>query len=325
MGKEIDVVTLGYIFNERIQTISGSIVGPFLGATASYGSIGLARAGYSTGLVSNIGSQTPWSLIKTFTEAGVDLQGLNIYPGASETKDLLRYFEDGTKLIEYETRAPRIMPQDIPNSYLETMRVMMLALVDYEVDLSTIHYVKERRPNVIISADLGGVGGAHSTAPLRKKYIYNKGGAMQKEYLSLIDIGKMSFEDYVCMTGKIGTNYREAAEDMIAAGIKIVILTLGAEGSYILTAEGKEYWIAPIKTYEGVVDTTGAGDTYISVFTAEYVQTGDILKAGMFASATTSILIEKTGGVSLERCPDRAAIEARINRYLAEKKSNNGE
>jgi len=316
MKKNIEIITFGYIFNEHIQTVDGNIIGPLLGGTASYGSIGLARAGYSTGIVTNIGPDTDKVLLAPFEQAGVDMDGFNVYEDGSETKDLLRYFEDGTKEIEYITRAPRIMPKDIPKSYLGSMKVMMLCLVDYEVDISTIKYIKEKCPDIIVAVDLGGAGGAHSTTALRNEYIVKDNGRLQKELMSLFDITKMSFEDYVCLSGKSDVSYYEAAKDIIDSGVKIAIITLGEEGSYILTREGKEYNISAVTPYNGVIDTTGAGDTYICIFTAEYFKTGDIERAASFASAATSILIEKTGGVSLDRCPDRKMIEKRLEQSV---------
>jgi sugar/nucleoside kinase (ribokinase family) len=316
MSKGVDIVTLGYIFNEHIKTNDGVVSGPYLGGTESYGSIGLAKAGYTTGAVTNIGPDTEKELLEPFKIAGVDMAGFNVYPGESETKDLLCYFEDGTKEITYLKRAPRVMPQDIPEVYLKTMKVCMLCLVDYEVDTSTIKFIKNKCPDVIVSVDLGGTGGAHSTKAMRDEYIVANGGKKQKELIGLIDIGKMSLEDYICITGKADVSLREAAEDMLNAGLKIVIITLGGDGSYILTREGEEYRIPAVTPYHGVIDTTGAGDTYVCIFTAEYLKTGNIEKAAYFASATTSILIEKTGGASPQRCPSRKMIEERLKRFF---------
>ncbi|MDD5017622.1 MAG: carbohydrate kinase family protein [Eubacteriales bacterium] len=312
----VDIVVLGYIFNEHIMDKDGHISGPFLGATAAYGSMALGRAGFSTGLVSNVGPDTPFSLIEPFIKANVDLEGLNKYPDSCETKDILKYFDDGTKIIEYETRAPIIMPNDIPNKYLDTMKVMMLCLVDYEVDIKTIEHVRHKRKDVLVSADLGGIGGAHSTKELRNQYIYLNGGQLQKKVLSLIDIGKMSSEDYACISGKKSFTLKDAAQDLLDQGLSIVVITLGEDGCYIRTKDGQEFKTPAVTPINGVVDTTGAGDTFIVIFTAEYVRTGDIEKSALFASATSSILIEKTGGVSVERCPDRAMIEERLKSFL---------
>ena len=316
MSCGVDIVVLGYIFNEHIMDKDGQIRGPFLGATAAYGAMALGRAGFNTGLVSNVGPDTPFLLIEPLLKAGVNLKGMNSYPNACETKDLLKYFKDGTKIIEYKTRAPVIMPNDIPEIYLDTMKVMMLCLVDYEVDIEAIKYVKEKRKDVIVSADLGGIGGAHSTEKLRETFIYSNGAQRQKEYLSMIDIGKMSAEDYSCISGRKDFSLRDAAQDLIDQGLRIVVITLGEDGCYILTAQGQEFEKPAVTPFNGVVDTTGAGDTFIAIFTAEYERTGDIEKAALFASATSSILIEKTGGVSLERCPDRDMIEKRIERFI---------
>lgn len=71
--------------------------------------------------------------------------------------------------------------------------------------------------------------------------------------------------------------------------------------------------------YDGVVDTTGVWDIYIAVFAAEFTARGAMEDAMHLASATSSLITEKTGGVMLERIPERAVIDARLERYLSER------
>ena len=96
-----DVITLGYIFNEHIHYPDHKI-GPLLGGTVSYSAVCLGRLGNKTGIVSNIGLDTPDSLIKPFLDANIDIQGLNKRKGVSTTKNLLIYDENGNKNIKYD-------------------------------------------------------------------------------------------------------------------------------------------------------------------------------------------------------------------------------
>jgi len=87
-------------------------------------------------------------------------------------------------------------------------------------------------------------------------------------------------------------------------GPQIVIVTLAELGSVIY--DGTDF--IDIPPYEiDLVDSTGAGDTYMAGFTYEYLKTGDLKKAGCFASCVSSIMIEQVG-------PDFKMVEAEVRR-----------
>ncbi len=315
---KVDVVVMGYIFNERIR-FKDRIIGPVLGGTASYAAVCLGRLGTRTGIVSNIDNQTPEFLVRPLKEAGVDLSGLNRRPGIFTTEDLLVYDDNGNKHIEYLKRAPVINVEDIPDSYLDA-KIFHLCEVDFEVPLSTVKRIKQRCPSAKIAADLGGIGGAHSTPELRAEYIDAEDGLKFREYLRCIDYAKASLEDCSKIFGRPFRNAEIPAQMLLESGIEVVIITLGESGSFILTRGKGKFEIPAIEPNDGVVDTTGAGDTFISAFVSEYLISDDIWKAGIFAAATSSILIEKSGGVSSGRSPTRQNVLRRTETYFKTKR-----
>lgn len=81
-----------------------------------------------------------------------------------------------------------------------------------------------------------------------------------------------------------GGRSKEEIEDVIGkalkAGAKIVVTTMGMGGS--IATDGKErIFQSAIKADEPVVDTLGAGDTYIAAFLLEYWKSQDIRKAAL--------------------------------------------
>lgn len=67
---------------------------------------------------------------------------------------------------------------------------------------------------------------------------------------------------------------------MLSAGARIVVCTMGMDGSVI--TDGVERIFQPaVKSTEPVVDTLGAGDTYIAAFLLEYWHSRDMRKAAM--------------------------------------------
>lgn len=63
------------------------------------------------------------------------------------------------------------------------------------------------------------------------------------------------------------------------------------------------------------LDVTGAGDAFTAGFLASYLQSGDPIRASAYACATSAVVIEKTGGVCLDRMPTAQEAEARLSQW----------
>lgn len=311
----VDIVAMGYLFNEKILWPDGRVQGPVLGSTASYGSVALGRLGAKAGIVSIVGEETSRELLEPILECGIDLQGLEFRKGASEVCNMLQYFPDGSKELKYLKISPAIQYGDIPKEYLDA-KVFHLCLVDYEVPLETIQKLRRQNPTALITADLGGAGGAHSREETRSVYLDTEGGRYQREYLQNIDIGKISLEDARKSFRREFASPREAAKAYIEAGVGMIVVTLGGDGTYILDGEGTEITIPAVTPYRGVADTTGAGDTYITAFVAAYMESRDARWAAWYASATSSLMIEESGGVRLWRMPTDEQVRERLREYF---------
>ena len=97
------------------------------------------------------------------------------------------------------------------------------------------------------------------------------------------------------MTGLPTSNLAEvkaAGRFLLAQGIKNVIVTMGSQGSLWLS-EQEDLQIPTLKVE--AVDTTGAGDSYIGCFAAEYVASGDVKKSMELASAYAAFGVTRKG------------------------------
>jgi ribokinase len=75
-------------------------------------------------------------------------------------------------------------------------------------------------------------------------------------------------------------------------GVEIALITLGAEGSVAVSrASRKQVDGVPVE----VVDTTAAGDTYIGAFGVEWLRSGDMEQAMVFASHAASLCVSRFG------------------------------
>ena len=84
-----------------------------------------------------------------------------------------------------------------------------------------------------------------------------------------------------------------AARKALALGIRIVVVTKGSEGSKIYTKE-KEYVIPAFPAKE-ILDTTGAGDSYMAGFIKATTLFTDLQQCGEFAAMVSTMCIERKG------------------------------
>ena len=123
-----------------------------------------------------------------------------------------------------------------------------------------------------------------------------------RSVLDYVDIIKISDEEIQLLTD---TDTPEAAANkLLERGIKYVIVTLGKQGSYVATKNFSV--IAGCKDVK-VVDTTGAGDSFMGGFLYKLCKdnafSGDITEAKLkeyaeFASDVASICVSKRGAIN---------------------------
>jgi fructokinase len=101
-------------------------------------------------------------------------------------------------------------------------------------------------------------------ANVRPDFIVNKQNYLARfvELTHKVDIIKISDEDYRYLYG--AKDFNEVSRSWIDNGVKLVILTLGSEGSKVIYCNGNEVFAESLKV--DVVDTIAAGDTFNAGF-----------------------------------------------------------
>jgi sugar/nucleoside kinase (ribokinase family) len=305
--QKLDLVAIGHLIKENIK-FPHKTIGPVLGSPATYSSVAAARLGVKAGIITKIGKDISQYLLKPLFEAGVDTAGLKV-DGENTTTNLLSYDASGNKTFRYSKKAPDILFNDVPRSYL-TATIFYICPINYEVSLETISHIHSLGKTMAM--DLGGWGGAASTTHPKGAKDYH----VLRKLIEYLHIVKASTEDCEYLFHSRGITVNEVPHLFVEWGAKIGIVTLGEGGSIV--AYGKRQFRVPTFS-DNVVDCTGAGDVYSAGFLAEYLRTKDVEKSALFASATSSLVIEDSGGVSAERMPTRSEVLERIttmkNRY----------
>jgi len=124
-----------------------------------------------------------------------------------------------------------------------------------------------------------------------------------RRVLPYVDIMKLSEEEAELLTDLEAPE--EAAEKLLAKGVRLVAVTLGKDGAYV-AMKGKQVRV-PGHSVE-VVDTTGAGDAFWGAFLHkliekmkkgnwEQMELEDLKGLAEFANAAAACCVRKRGGI----------------------------
>jgi sugar/nucleoside kinase (ribokinase family) len=300
---KLDFVAIGHLIKETIE-FPEKRVGPILGSPVAYSSVTAAKLGMKVGMVTKIGKDMPEDLLKPLAEVNVNKRGIKI--GEETTTNLLIYDRLGNKRIEYLKRAPDIFFEDIPTDYLKA-EIIFICPMNYEVLVETVKTIR-KKSKATLAVDLGGYGGAASSKhPRDLKFL--------KKLVGYFDIVKVSSEDcrHLFLSEEISYP-KKIADLLIKWGASIGIVTLGEKGCIVATKTDKfEVPTLPNKA----VDCTGAGDVFCAGFLAEYLKTKDARKSALFANVTSSLVVESTGGVTVQRMPTSSMVYEKIKAFDA--------
>ncbi|MEG2377435.1 MAG: carbohydrate kinase [Clostridia bacterium] len=135
--------------------------------------------------------------------------------------------------------------------------------------------------------------------------------AQIRAVLPFVDVIKLSDNECSLVTGE--SDPALAAAQLVALGIPLVCVTLGARGALVATRDGQA--LVPGFTAH-VVDTTGAGDSFCAAFIHKLLLSGraprDITlsaakKFALFANAAACIAVSRRGAIPAMPCLNEIA------------------
>lgn len=296
------LVVIGHVMEEMIEFPSHT-AGPVLGGVAAYFSVIAAKLGGRIGVVTKIGSDMPRHLLDPLYEIGLDTRGM-VMEGSESRHSLLIYDENGNKTMQYPQEGRSITFRDIPEDYLEA-DIIYIAPEEGEIAFSVVERLSLLQKKLAV--DLGGYGGAHCS-----RHTANQEEIL-RQILPHFEIAKLSRED--CRYLFPGTCFEaeKIARLLVEWGAKIVVLTLAGEGVVIAVGNDQVFGIPASSSRP--VDCTGAGDAFAAGFLFSYHRGKSVREAGLFASVTSSLVIEKTGGIALERMPSLSEVQERMSQF----------
>ena len=266
-----------------------------LSGCSTNAALALAKMGERVRLVGSVGDDYREEFIADLGK--LEIEHAIVPSGETGGFSLIYYDDFGNRTLDLIGRAADIEPLD-PGWYADAKAVLIGPILG-EVSFDSIRRIRERFDGLFFCDPQGLIRDADEEGR-----IFHEKVAGIEEVLGLFDIVKPNELEGKILTGiDCRENPYEAAKTIQGWGPKIVIVTLAELGSVIY--DGSSYIDIPPYGID-LLDSTGAGDTYMAGFTFEYLKTGgDLRRAGCYASCTSSVMIENTG-------PDFSMTEAMI-------------
>lgn len=207
-----------------------------------------------------------------------------LFPSRETGGFSLVYDEKGDRELTVLGRADPIL--EVPDSILSS-DIILLGPILQEISPTLVHHIREKSSSLLFCDPQGFL------RVIDGDRISHTFPAAFKDTLPLFDFIKPNEPEARTMTGLHASEQPDTVmETLYSYSPCTWIVTLAEKGSLIY--DGSELLTIPAFSTTAT-DPTGAGDTYAGGFMVEYLRSGDLYEAGLFASCTASLWIETIG------------------------------
>jgi len=226
--------------------------------------VAAARLGASSAFIGKVGTDSFGTFLRnTLVENGVDVSGMVTDLHSRTTLAVVALDKQGERTFSFYRNPSadvNLSVQEISEEQLKNTKFLHFGSVSLTTDpaRSATLYAAEtaKKHGALISYD-----------PNYRASLWSDEEtaiAMMKQPLPMVDILKVSDEELPLLTGT--ENLEEGSAILAAYGIRLVLVTLGANGAYYRLGE-KTGHVPGVKVKVG--DTNGAGDTFFGAALAQ--------------------------------------------------------
>lgn len=243
------------------------------GGTVSYAALFLVRSGYEVTIIGKGDDE-----MKNWIER----QGI-----------ITTYFYQASRVVEFENVyvlnrreqfarcGEKIYLPEVPDAAFRSKAILVGSVLQ-EVDPEIIRVPRQ----AVLMLDAQGF--MRHLSPAGKVLLRTSADA--EAAVRYCDILKVDEAEAAVLTATAGAT--AAARVLYKMGPKIVIVTCGEKGVTIFDGSRMIRIRAP---EADVIDPTGAGDVFGAAFLIRYLQTEDLIEAGLFASAAAALSMNEFG------------------------------
>ena len=289
----IDLTTFTDRFPKPGETIFGQRFDLGFGGKGANQAVAARLCGADVFMVARVGSDLfgP-ATIENFRKQGIDTTHVKQVEGLSSGVAPIFVEPNGqNRILVVKGANDALKPADI-DAAAETLKAADCIVLQFETPLETVYYTIQFAQKQGIRCILNPAPAQPVDLSALKDLDYFVPNESEAEAIS---------EHPVRNVG----DAKECAKDLLASGIRRVIITLGANGSLLASREGSEH-VLPFAVNS--VDSSGAGDAFIgsfAVFLAEGVPEREaVRRANLYAALST------TGVGTQKSFYDRARFDA---------------
>ncbi len=308
------IITIGEIVVEIMAVETGNgfksaipLIGPFASGAPAIFIDQAARMGQPCGMVSAVGNDDFGALnVERLQRDGVDVSAIGVHPTAATGSAFVRYRPDGNRDFIFNIKhsacsAIGLTPE--AERLIETadhLHIMGSALFSEGI-VSAIHEATIR---------IKAKGGTVSFDPNIRKEMLELPGMRQAlaHALENTDLFMPSGPEIFLFTR--ATEEKAAVEELLARGIKAVVIKRGAEGASYFDRSGV-FFAPAFKVDE--IDPTGAGDSFGAAFVTCWLRDMAPKDALVIANATGARAVGVKG--PMEGTSTMAEIDAFLQKY----------
>jgi ribokinase len=247
----VDMTTFADRFPKAGETIFGQKFDLGFGGKGANQAVAARLCGADVFMIARLGDDLfgP-ATIQNFDKLGIDATHIRMLPGVSSGVAPIFVEPNGqNRIIVVKGANDLVQPADV-DAAADTLQHSDCIVLQFEIPLETVYYT-------IHFARTHGIRCILNPAP---------GQPIDLEQLAELDYFVPNESEAETITGIAVRNVddaRQCASELLAGGIRRVIITLGANGCLLANPESMEHLPAfPLKS----IDSTGAGDAFIGSF-----------------------------------------------------------
>ena len=273
----VDLTTFTDRFPKAGETIFGQRFDLGFGGKGANQAVAARLCGADVFMVARVGSDLfgP-ATIENFKKLGIDATHVKQVEGLSSGVAPIFVEPNGqNRILVVKGANDALKPADV-DAAAETLKAADCIVLQFEIPLETVYYT-------VAFARKNGIRCILNPAP---------GQSVEMRALADLDYFVPNESEAETIGGDAVRNVEDAkkcAEKLVAGGIRRVIITLGANGSF-LAGRGVSEHVSPFAVES--IDSTGAGDAFIgsfAVFLAEGIPEQEaVRRANLYAGLSTT-------------------------------------
>ncbi len=307
------ILTIGEILVEIIATQRGNgfrsavpLIGPFPSGAPAIFIDQVGKLGHDCAMISAVGDDDFGHVnLDRLRADGVDVSGIRIDANGTTGSAFVRYRDDGSRAFVFNLRHSACGTIDLSGEaarlveeagHLHVMGTSLYAPSVIETVLSAMRTIKAK-------------GGTISFDPNLRPEILKSPGMREalQEVIAETDLFLPSGDELFLFTQ--AKSAKEAVEELLAQGIKVIVLKQGSAGATYHDAQ-RTLTLPSMPVEE--VDPTGAGDCFGATFVTFWLEGATPDVALRYANAAGALAVTRIG--PMEGASTRAELDALLAR-----------